>query len=252
MFGQEKYTTKCIELTKKNAGMPVDILVVDDGSPTPYTHDEVKIIRLEKNSGYTNATNQGIIYALKQGYKYVHLLNNDTEPYENFIKPLHTLMESNEQIGIASSVRIHKKPDAEYVELFGIDLIRGYQSVTKLQDLKDEIMECNWVPVCSSLVRLDMIQYLGLLNKRMRNHSSDLEYCLRVKIHGWKIFVVPQSKVLHYHEVTTSKHNLRPDNDQRILLEVLSGLYYAGFMKVMPLDCEQNTFGKLTFEVYQK
>jgi len=259
MYGKAEYTRKCIELCIKHAGIVHDILVVDDGSPDMfyYGNEEdakcpVTVLRLRENSGYTNATNQGLIWAMNKGYQYAHLLNNDTEPKENFLKILLDAIEKRPEAGVMSSVRI-MGDEQGYVELFGVDLLRGYQAVTKVADLKaGEVIECNWVPVCSALIRMDMVQYLGLLNKKMKNHCSDLEYCLRARINGWKIFVATDSKVLHFHEVTTKELKIVPDNDQRVLLEILSGIYFAQFMKVMPLDSESKTFGQLNFEVIKK
>jgi len=253
MFGQEEYTRMCIDLCIKQAGIVhFDILVVDDGSPVPFSYAGVNILRLEKNSGFTNATNQGILWAQERNYEFVHLLNNDTEPYSNFLKHLMDEMEKHENAGIMSSVRLHKAEGGKvFAELYGADLLRGFQMVVDINNLKDEVVECNWVPVCSSLIRMSMIRYLGLLNNRMRNHSSDLEYCLRAKINGFRIYIVTRSKVFHHHEVTTKAHNLQPDKDQMVLLEVLSGIYYAQFMKAMPLDGEQKTYGVLDFKVVQ-
>jgi GT2 family glycosyltransferase len=252
MYGQAEYTRKCIELTRLNAGIPeqdYDILVVDDGSQEYFTHSEALVLRLKENSGYTNAQNQGILWAGER-YDYVHCLNNDTEPHPDFLKHLLDEMEKDESIAIASSVRIYPKDNL--VELYGLDLIRGYQCVTKPENLKDEVIECNWVPLCSALVRVDVIRELGILNKQMKNHSSDLEYCLRVKQAHYKIIVVTRSQVIHHHEVTTSANKITPEKDQRVLLEILAGLPYQQFMAKIPLDAEQGTYGRLTFEVYQK
>jgi|GEM_PF-4598239 len=250
MYGQEEYTRKCIELTYKNAGIDVDILVVDDGSPEVFRNDNVTVIRLHPNSGFTNATNQGILWAQERGYEFVHLLNNDTEPYPDFIKLLLDEMEKDSNIAIASSVRLY--PPQGLVELYGLDLLRGYQAVTKIENLTGDVIECNWVPICSSLVRMDAIRYLGLLDKRMRTHSSDLDFCIRAKIHGYKIIVVVASRVIHHHEVTTKANKITPEKDQMVLLEKLAGLHYAEFMKKIPLDGENKTYGKLDFTIYQK
>lgn len=254
MYGKAEYTTKCIEMTLENAGVGCEIVVVDDGSPEPfsYSHNRVFIHRLEQNSGFTNACNEGILWAQMRGYDYVHLLNNDTEPSKDFIKHLLDAM-ADENVHIASSVRFNPQEDGStLVELYGLDLIRGYQCVTKPEDLKMDVLQCNWVPLCSSLVRMSLIRYLGLLDKRMRTHSSDLDYCLRAKINGFNIVVVPQSQVLHHHEVTTKANGISPQKDQMVLLEKLAGLHYAEFMKKIPLDCENKTYGKLDFTVYQK
>lgn len=252
MYGQAKYTDKCIDLTIKNSGVPIDILVVDDGSYEPYVNESVTVLRLPENKGFTGAINAGILWAQKRDYEYVHLLNNDTEPYPEFIKHLLYEIEKDKNIAIASSVRLHPKENSYEAELYGIDLIRGYQAVTKIEDLKDEVLECNWVPTCSSLIRMDVIRELGLFDKMMRTHSSDLDYCLRVKIAGYKIVLVTDSRVIHFHEVTTKANNITPDKDQKVLLEKLFGVSYAQFMAKIPLDAEQNTYGRLVAEVYKR
>jgi len=261
MYGKEEYTNKCIDLVLKNAGVPVDILVVDDGSEKAFSYGylspnnhKVSVIRIEKNSGFTNAINQGLLWASRFGYDYVHMLNNDTEPRPNFIKVLFDEMKKDPNIGIASSVRLHPQGESYMAELFGIDLIRGYQCVMKQEHLKEqqEVIECNWVPTCSSLIKVDTVRELGLFDKRMRNHSSDLDYCLRVKMAGYRVIVMRESVVVHHHEVTTSEHKISPEYDQRVLLEKLAGLYYAQFMKVMPLDAESKTYGQLEFKIVQK
>lgn len=246
MFGQEEYTRKCIDSCMKHAGIVHDILVVDDCSPTPFVDERVNIIRLAENSGFTAATNAGILWAQDRGYEFVHLLNNDTEGLPNFIKILLDILDADESVAIASSARIY--PKGGVVELYGADLIRGFQIVMKESELIEDTIQCNWVPVCSSLIRMSVIRELGLLNKRMRNHSSDLEYCLRIKIAGYTIVVDTRSKVLHHHEVTTKHNKIVPEQDQRVLLEILSGVYYAQFMKEMPLDPESGTYGRLVFD----
>lgn len=258
MYGKEEYTKKCIELTLKNAGVIVDILVVDDGSPKPFDYVDytkghyLPPVRLDKNTGYTNATNQGILFAQGKNYEYVHLLNNDVEPEPDFIKHLLDEIEKDDSIAIASSTRLHKVTNGVEVELYGLDLLRGFQCVTRLEHLKNEVIQCNWVPTCSALIRMSVIRELGLLDKHMRTHSSDLDYCLRAKMAGYKIVIVTDSRVLHHHAVTTKEHNITPEHDQKVLLEKLAGLQYAQFMKAIPLDCESKTYGKLDFTIYQK
>lgn len=261
MFGKEEYTRKCIELTLKNSGMPVDILVVDDGSPEPFfcleehTERNVSVLRLPENTGFTNAVNQGILWAQKKDYAYVHLLNNDTEPQPNFIKILWDFMESNEVVGIAGSARILETDSPHNIELMGADLIRGYQRCTDGNIPQDPIF-CHWVPLCSTLIRMDMIREIGLLDKRMKIWCSDNDYCIRANFAGWNVAVLPKSLVKHKHAVTTDtiqkERKYSPEDDQRILIEKMAGMQYAKLMQELPLDASQGTFGKILFEVYQK
>jgi len=256
MYDKEEYTRRCIELVKQNHGLSDDvslsILVVDDGSKKPFIEPSVDVLRLEENSGFTNATNQGILSAQYRNLDYVLLLNNDTEPEPDFISELLKVSESHPKIGISASVRLHPSRPNEPVELCGSDLIRGFQYFTELDRLPDTAIPCNWLPLCSALLRMDMIRDIGLLDNKYRNHCSDSSYCLVAKIRHWEVMMVPKSRVIHHLSVTTSANNVLVDADQRLFLEQLAGLDYQKIMNSMPLDGEAKTYGRLSFEVYKR
>ena len=254
MYGKEEYTNKCVELAINNSGIynePFEVLVVDDGSEKPYVNPRVNVLRLDKNSGFTNACNQGILWA-KDRFKYILLLNNDTEPEMNYLKNLVDTLEADQKIGIAASVRRHINREPQCMELCGADLIRGFQYFTDAKSLPDIPIPCNWVPLCSGLLRMSMIREIGLLDKRFRNHCSDSSYCLWAKINHWDVVLVPTSIVVHHLSITTTANNVTVDDDQRLFLEKLAGLDYAKMMLAMPLDGEAKTWGKLEFSIYTK
>ena len=254
MYGKEEYTNKCIEKVTENygTGEPIEIVVVDDGSEKPYVNEKVNVIRLDKNSGFTAASNEGILWAQYRNADYVLLLNNDTEPELGFLQELLLVMEADPKIGIAASVRRHLKREGQPIELCGSDLIRGYQYFTEESKLPPHPIQCNWVPLCSGLMRMDMIREIGLLDKKFINHCSDSSYCLVAKIRKWDVVLVPKSVVVHHLSVTTTACNIVVDDDQRLFLEQLAGLDYARIMQSMPLDGEAGTYGRLTFEVYKR
>ena len=249
MFGNEKFTDKCISLTRKNSGHPIDILVVDDGSPTAYTNPDVTVLRIDENSGFTNAINQGILWAASR-YKFIHLLNNDTEPEPNFLIELINHLNLTPSTGIVSSVRIHpKRTGANKYELFGCDLIRGFQLFSDEVSIPTTPVKCVHFPFCSVLLRSKMIQEIGLLDKRFYNHSSDTDYCIRAIFNGWNVELVPSSRVLHYLSVTTTSNKKLIKEDQQVMLNKLFGYDYALLMKDFPLDSKQRTWGKLDAEI---
>jgi len=261
MYGKAEYTRNCIEFTLRNAGIEFNgidnhILVVDDGSPEPFEFkdERVLVLRLPENTGFTNAVNEGILWAGER-YDYVHLLNNDTEPEPDFIKILLDLMEANPVIGIAGSARILDTETQHKIELYGADLIRGYQLCTD-GNINEEVIYTYWIPLCSALIRFEMIRYIGLLDRRMKIWCSDNDYCIRANFNGYNVALAVKSKVKHKHAVTTDsiqrqrKHT--PEDDQRILIEKMAGMQYAELMTKMPLDADQKTYGKIEFTVYQR
>lgn len=253
MYGKADLTKRCIQFCRDNAGIDHHILVVDDGSPEPYYDPHVEVLRIEENAGFTAAVNAGILH-VKDFYDYIHLLNNDTEPQKDFLKILFDTMEANPIIGIAGSARILETTDHHNIELFGADLIRGYQQMCADIKVLPDVVYTHWIPLCSALIRHSVIREIGLLDKRMRIWSSDNDYCIRCNFAGYNVALIPASLVKHVHAATTktvqSKYSV--EADQKVLIEKMAGLQYAELMKQLPLDADSKTYGKLTFETYQK
>jgi len=255
MYGLPDVTKNCIDYTIKNAGVEHDILVVDDCSPQPFQDDRVFIKRLEKNVGFTGATNAGIIWALEHKYDYVLLLNNDTEPEPDFMKILLDILQKNPEIGIAGSTRIIiNDKGVPWIENFGIDLVMGYQAYTE-KDLTEEIVYVVWIPTCSALIPTEVIRYVGLLDKRMRTYCSDNDYCVRMHQLGYNVVLIPKSKIKHFHQTTTKTLDYRyqdAERDQLILIEKLSCNIQKQMLETYPLDWDRRTWGKLEFTIYTK
>ena len=253
MYGHHEMTKQCVDETIEKAGMPVDVLVVDDGSKEPFNYERegLTVLRLKKNTGYTGATNAGILFCGDR-YDYLHLQNNDIHPYQDYIKLLFDVMEEQSVIGIAGSVRILNTDSPHNIELYGVDLIRGYQMMTN-GDVPNDVLYVHWVPLCSSLVRAEMLRYIGILDPRMIMWCSDNDLCIRANFAGWNVALVMKSRVHHIHQVSTGTNNeAGVKRDQAVLLEKISGYKYAELMKTIPLDAESQTYGKLEFSVYKK
>jgi len=258
-YNLSEMTRKCIDLCQKNAGVEHDILVVDDGSEEAFTdkYDPipgVEVTRLRENQGFTAAVNHGILWCGDR-YDYIHLLNNDTEPEQDFLKILFDFMEENPVVGIAGSVRILDTDSPHKYELFGADLIRGYQRMSD-GNIPMDVIYTHWVPLCSSLIRMSMIRYIGLLDRRMKIWCSDNDYCIRANFNGYNVALHMKSRVKHAHAVTTKtvqkEKKWSPEEDQRVLIQKMAGTQYAELMRDIPLDVESNTYGKLEFTVYKK
>ena len=251
IYGFPEMTEKCISQVKANAGMDIDILVIDDGSPEPYIDDSIEILRLDNNTGFTNATNQGILHCGDK-YKYLLFINNDIFPEPNFVKALYDHMESDPITGIAGSVRwVMEEGHKEYL-VYGLDLVRGNQGVLLECNDNTPVMYCDWFPTCSALVRAKMIREIGLLDKRFKQHCSDSEYCIRANHNNWNTAIIPRSRVEHKHQATMHYLGVDPAKDQKKFIEKIAGMQFQQLMNRLPLDCENNIWGKVSFKRYNK
>ena len=83
------------------------VVVVDNGSVdgsvemVQQEFPQVELICNPRNLGYAKANNQGIVYALMKGAKYIALLNNDIEIIEPlWLKVAVKVMESHLDVGL--------------------------------------------------------------------------------------------------------------------------------------------------------
>jgi len=248
MYNFGDMTRDCITATIENSGVPVDIHVIDDCSTVPFVDNRVTVHRLNKNVGYTEATNHGILKCWND-YKYVHFLNNDTIPRKDFIKILLDTLNGDKDIGIACSAREVTLQGKPMLEMYPIDLLTGWGGYQELDAPLDETYHCAWVPVCSALVRVEVIHYTGLLDRRMKNHCSDNDFCVRAGEIGYKTVLVPASRVLHIHEVTTKNVGANAAVDQQVLITKIRCDYRKNLLENFAVDGSNNKWGSLEFKL---
>jgi hypothetical protein len=206
-----------------------------------------------ENAPYITAK-LALLWAMERKFDYVFLLNNDTEPQPDFLKILLEAIQSEPDIGIAGSTReILNDKGVPWIENFGIDLITGFHGYTE-KDIPDGILYVVWMSLCSVLIPMEVIQQIGLLDRRMRMYCSDNDYCMRAHQFGYKVVLLPKSKVKHFHQRTTKTVGCYADaeKDQEILIGKLSCQLQKEILDVYPLDWKEKVWGKLEFSIYKK
>src|SRR5690606_24319194 len=99
------HTKKCLLSLREIIYRNYKTIVVDNGSSDgsgdslEKEFEELTLIRNPENLGFTGGNNVGIKYACESGFKYLMLLNNDTEVEPDFLTPLIERMEEDDKIG---------------------------------------------------------------------------------------------------------------------------------------------------------
>lgn len=244
MHNFSEFTNKCIEEVQKNAGIDdYRILVVDDHSDTPYTCDVGTVIRTPINLGFTGAVNFGLRH-LRLDYDYVLILNNDTEPYPDFLKELLETAAKEESAGIISSVRVSSR-EPYIIQTWQADLLTGKTWAQK-EDLTEDV-QCMQIPFCSVLLKRSLVEDVGLLDERMVNHCSDNDYCFKATFGGYAIVVSAKSKVYHYQSLTVNSKNLVPYEDQKAFFKKWFGVAMNEILERIPVNYDLNKFGAIGF-----
>ena len=166
--------------------------------------DKIITFPNQKNLGFTGANNIGIEYAIKNEFKYVMLINNDTEVEKNFINPLIEVLEKNQNFGAAQPLILNYYNRNKVWSAGGfLNKFFGYSYVIKSPEgIKKNI---DWITGCCFFLRTDVIKKIGLLDEKFFAYYEDVDWSIRIKNAGYDLAFV-KSSVVYHHGSKSSKN----------------------------------------------
>lgn len=213
------YLRECLDSIRKNVCLEgLEIIVVDNGSQDQsiemlsQDYPEVRLIRNEKNEGYTLPMNQGLKAAVG---RYLMQLNPDTIILPGAFEAMVSFMDAHPEVGISgpkvlntdgsmqkSCRRGDSRPLAVFAYFLGLarrfpksKLFGGYH-LNYLDE--DEINEVGGLAGSCMLIRRDVIQQIGYLDEAFFAYQEDADFCFRARQAGWKVTYYPVAKIIHY------------------------------------------------------
>lgn len=195
----KELTKSCLNAIEKNTDYPnYEVIVVDQGSKDGSAEminkefNHVKLIRNEKNVGFSAGNNQGF---KKSRGKYVYVLNNDTEVLKNWLTNVVKAMENDEKLAAAGSLQI--SPD----KLDDVDLMT-----------ENEIEEVETVGGAAMILSKRVIDEIGMFDDKHFSpiYGEENDWCYRARNKGYKIAQVKNSGVVHIGEATNVKQYDKP------------------------------------------
>lgn len=175
----------------------------------------VEIIINSSNEGFAKGYNT----ALKQVQSdYYVLLNSDVEVTENWIAPIITLMENDKTIAACQPKILswHNKSQFEYagasggwIDKFGYPFSRGrvFDDCEADTGQYDDAQPCFWATGAAMFVRANVYHDCGGLDEFFFAHQEEIDFCWRVQLAGYKVYVQPASVVYHVGGGTLPKGN---------------------------------------------
>lgn len=212
-------TLRCLRSLESVSGQAPDVIVVDNGSSDgscaaiKASHPNVRLIETGANLGYADGNNIGLRVAIALGYRYVMLLNNDTIVEPNAINALLERMEAEPDIGVAGPVICYlSQPEVVWSAGGVIDWHTGHIATTYIGYPVSALPEHPWdtdhVTGCCLLIRTEALSKAGLLDPRFFMYYEETEWCVRIARQGYRIVVVPQSRI--WHDVAVDQHEGSP------------------------------------------
>ena len=200
-----------------------DIVVADNASTDDSVafmqayYPFIRLIVNPFNGGF--ATGYNLAFK-KIEAKYYVLLNSDIEVTPDWLLPIVELMDSDDEIAACQpKIRsYYEKEKFEYagasggfIDKFGYPFCRGrlFQNIEVDNGQYDAVSEVFWATGACLIVRADVYRQFGGLDDSFFAHMEEIDFCWRIKNHGYKVYCCPQSVVFHIGGGTLPKKSPR-------------------------------------------
>ncbi len=180
-------------------------------------YPSVRIIELKRNHGYAGGYNE----ALKEVKSdYFVLLNSDVEVTPGWLEPMVALMDGDKTIGACQPkiLSYHNKEQFEYagaaggwLDCLGYPFARGRIFDICETDLGqyDDVQKIFWASGAALFVRSELFHQVNGLDTYFFAHMEEIDFCWRLQLLGYSIYVCPSAVVYHIGGGTLPKGNER-------------------------------------------
>ncbi len=199
------------EVVRSTPAEEADVIVADNGSTDNSLQvlaeefPSVKVIVLDKNYGFAEGYNRALASV---EHEYAVLLNSDVATSDGWLDALNAEMRDNADVAacqpkILSAERRNMFEYAGacggYIDRHGYPYCRGriFGSVEEDRGQYDTPADVAWASGAALMVRRKEYLAAGGLDGAFFAHMEEIDLCWRLRLRGFRVRVVPASKVYH-------------------------------------------------------
>lgn len=199
------------EVVRSTPAEEADVIVADNGSTDNSLQvlaeefPSVKVIVLDKNYGFAEGYNRALAAV---EHEYAVLLNSDVATSDGWLDALKAEMRDNADVAacqpkILSAERRNMFEYAGacggYLDRHGYPYCRGriFGSVEEDRGQYDTPADVAWASGAALMVRRKEYLAAGGLDGAFFAHMEEIDLCWRLRLRGFRVRVVPASKVYH-------------------------------------------------------
>jgi GT2 family glycosyltransferase len=196
-------------LTSLRASSPAglfDVLVVDNASSDHTAallaekHPWVEVLTMPENMGGTGGFNAGMREGLRRGYDYLWLMDNDINVHTGCYERLRETMDADRRVALVGPQVLYLEEPTRTQEIGGRIV---WKTGALLQVDKDEVSpsprvnDVDYCSACCLFARAAAVREVGIWDPGYFITFDDVDWCVRMKRHGWKVVATSEAKVEH-------------------------------------------------------
>ena len=234
---------ECIESLTEQALKPTIIIVDNNSSDNSvsvfekyisiHKREEITLIKNPRNLGFAGGINTGLVYARKQGFKYIGVLNPDAIADKKWCQALIDELSSQPKCGIATGIlqrRDGKTLDTtgDFYTTWGLPGPRNRDE--PIENAPSKPGEVFGATGGGAVYRAAIFDDIDMFDEDFFMYYEDVDLSFRAQLAGWKVRFTP--KAIAYHKVGASSKKV-------------PGLAVYNTFKNLPLVFIKNVPGKL-------
>ncbi len=223
---KEKYSYEIIIVDNRSTDGTITILKQLERQYKPF----VNSILLDKNCGTTFPRN----LAVKRSFgKFICILDSDVEIKTRGVEKMIQFLEANRMVGLVvprvfyPSGAIQKSTDQfptlfrKIIRYLFLKKIELSESINQQLNPVNEPFEVEYAISAFWMIPRNVWETVGYLDEKIFYSPEDVDYCIRIRKAGYKIFMVPDSKIVHHAQEIS-----RGIKFNRAFFEHVKGLLY--------------------------
>lgn len=212
----EKFLPNVIENSPEATVYIIDNASTDDSIVfLSENFPQTPLVQLDKNYGFAEGYNQGLAQIEADCFV---LLNSDVQVTKNWISPIISKMEANENLAVCMpKLKSFANPDffeyagaaGGFIDKFGYPFCHGrlFDSIEKDNGQYEQDSDIFWASGAALFVKSSVYKQLGGLDKDFFAHMEEIDFCWRVKNAGYSIQYIHNSEVFHVGGGSLPKEN---------------------------------------------
>jgi len=206
---QLESTKRCLKSIQKYSNdIPYRLFLIDNGSTddtfeylSTFPYETKTLIHYNENKGFVEPNNVAIQAAADDD---ILFLNNDIEFFsDNWLDKLNHQLYQYENIGLTYPL-VQTRGQLFY----GGIIEKRKESLLNYVNDKKNLKTPTWAQFCCALVKRQVFNDIGILDKLfIPAYFEDVDFCVRLVQHGYKMNLVEDIVVEHFQSVTAKTVN---------------------------------------------
>lgn len=216
-WNQTEVTCAFLESTRNLTYKNYEILVCDMGSnidPTEHinaqNYPNTKVLRSEKNLGFTGGNNWGIRQAKGD---FIFIVNNDTEVTPDLLDVLLEPFSQDNRIGVTCpKIRFYYHPDIiQYAGFNPINVYTGRTTSVGNKEVDNGQYDISGYTHgahgCAMMVKREVIDQIGMFPEKFFIYYEEWDWSARIIKAGYKIYYQAKGLIFHKESITMGKQS---------------------------------------------